>query len=67
MGAPVSDLANVVEAAQASYDQIEGVFTVPCDSVDIAPPFTLTIGGIAYDVPAVEVRRKLRRNPSVYH
>ncbi|GMS90637.1 hypothetical protein PENTCL1PPCAC_12812, partial [Pristionchus entomophagus] len=52
IGAPTSAVAGIASATGAKFDQINYLYTVPCNGN--YPDMILTIGGRAYNVPSTE-------------
>lgn len=54
IGAPNSVVSGVVKATGAKFDWENELYTVDCSTTDSQPDLIFTIGGIAYNIPAVE-------------
>jgi hypothetical protein len=53
LGAPQADINGMIQATNAQYDFVNGVYTVPCSKTGL-PDMVFTIGGQKYNIPQVE-------------
>jgi hypothetical protein len=57
IGAPQADINGIAKVTGAKYDNVNGVYTVPCENYNkpsTLPDMTFTIGGKQYPIPQIE-------------
>jgi len=53
LGGPQAGINDIVQATNAQYDAVDGLYTVPCSATGL-PDIVFTIGGMKYNIPQAE-------------